>query len=94
MATIDREQLCPACGFNLGFRPWDGESPSDEICPCWHIQFGYHDAVWGDAERRKNIYAKWRADWIAAGMPWRGRGQAAPHGWSPGEQVERVGSGE
>ena len=55
MATIDREQLCPACGFNLGFRPWDGESPSDEICPCCHIQFGYHDAVWGDAQRRGEI---------------------------------------
>jgi hypothetical protein len=92
--TVDREHLCPVCGFDLGFRPWDGESPSDEICPCCHIQFGYHDAVWGDIERRKNIYAKWRADWIGSGMVWdKGRSEPPP-GWNPAAQLKRVGVDE
>ena len=91
MDTIDREHLCPVCGFDLGFRPWDGESPADEICPCCGIQFGYDDAAGGDAGRRGQLYAKWRAEWIAAGMPWRGRGRPAPADWNPGEQIERAG---
>jgi len=91
--AIDREHLCTVCGFDLGFRPWDGPNPSDEICPCCDIQFGYHDAAGGDEKGRAMIYAKRRADWIAAGMPWRGRGESAPQGWNPGEQVKRVDSG-
>jgi hypothetical protein len=93
--TVDREHLCYVCGFDLGFRPWDGPFPSDEICPCCGIQFGYHDA-WAaasDEKGRTKIYAKWREDWIAAGMPWRGRGEPAPQGWNPSEQLKRVGSG-
>lgn len=90
MGTVDRDYLCPVCGFNLGFRAWDGLSPSDEICPCCNIQFGYDDAAGGDAQRRRDIYRKWRADWIVAGMPWRGRGRAAPDGWNPKQQIEEL----
>jgi hypothetical protein len=89
MAAIDRTHVCPVCGFDLGFRPWVAESASDEICPCCGIQFGYSDAAGGDLERRKHIYATWRADWIIAGMPWR-RGGAAPQGWNPEKQRASV----
>ena len=91
MGTVDRERLCPVCGFELGFGAWDSESPSDEICPCCGIQFGYDDAAGGDAARRGEVYAKWRADWIAAGMPWIGRGRSAPTDWNPGVQIKRTG---
>ena len=36
---------CPACGFEgLDEEPWVGDSPSDDICPCCGMQFGYYDA--------------------------------------------------
>ena len=55
VGTVDREHFCPVCGFDLGFRPWDGPNPSDEICPCCGIQFGYHDAAGGDEKGRGKI---------------------------------------
>lgn len=90
MGAVNREHLCPVCGYDLDFQSWDGQSPSDEICPCCNIQFGYDDAAGGDTERRREIHAKWRADWIDAGMPWRGHGHAAPNGWDPRKQCERI----
>ena len=91
MDTVDREHLCPVCGFDLGFRPWDGPNPSDEICPSCHIQFGYHDAAGEDEKGRGKIYAKRRADWVAGGMAWdKGRSEP-PAGWNPVAQLKRVG---
>jgi len=47
---------CPACGFLLQMPPWDGKLPSEEICPCCGIQFGYDDSAGGDSLRRKEVY--------------------------------------
>lgn len=80
--------LCPACGFNLDFAPWNRESPSDEICPCCWIQFGLDDAV-PDANQRPEVYRRWREEWINERMPWRGK-RSPPLGWDPGVQVQRV----
>ncbi|MDQ6927560.1 MAG: hypothetical protein M3159_02715 [Actinomycetota bacterium] len=60
---------CPACRFRLAFEPWTGVLPSDEICPCCGIQFGYDDV----ARRDPIFYAGWRAHWVANGKRW----------WSP-----------
>jgi predicted amidophosphoribosyltransferase len=90
MGVLAAENRCPVCGLDLGFPPWNGDSPSDEICPCCFIQFGYDDAVGEDAQCRAKVYANWRAEWIAAGMPWRGRGRPSPEDWDPSKQVEQV----
>ena len=93
MDNVDREHLCPVCGFDLGFRPWDGPNPSDEICPCCGIQFGYHDAA-GDDEKGAGRFTP---SGVRIGSrpvcPGEGAARPAPHGWNPGEQVERVNSG-
>lgn len=82
---------CPACGYELGFEPWRGDSASDEICLCCSIQFGYDDAAGGDLERRSALYVEWRADWIARGMAWdKGRSEP-PQGWDPKMQMIRAG---
>ena len=52
--------ICPVCGYDLGFPAWDGESPSDEICNCCGIQFGYGDIGPGGLEGRKKIYEDFR----------------------------------
>lgn len=91
MGSIDLTNACPVCGFNLGFRPWHGESPSDEICPCCGIQFGYTDCAGGDVERRKETYIKWRADWIRGGMVWDKGRSDPPAGWNPVTQLKRIG---
>src|SRR2546421_398332 len=52
MDSVTSNNKCPACGYALGFAPWDGESPSDEICPCCGIQFGYDDAHHGEKGTR------------------------------------------
>ena len=56
--------LCPVCGSELAFQPWDGDSPSDEICHFCLIHFGYDD--WRQ-ELREQIYREWRDVWIANG---------------------------
>jgi hypothetical protein len=91
MDALTKQDSCPACGFVLPFEPWSGESPSDEICPCCGIQFGYDDAAGGDRQRRGELYQRWRKDWLAAGMPWRSIGQPPPPSWNPAEQLKRLG---
>jgi hypothetical protein len=82
-------ETCPVCGFNLGFKPWQGESASDEFCLSCGIQFGYTDSAGGDLEARKQLYVDWRCKWIAEGMPWRGV-IAPPKGWDPRRQLENL----
>lgn len=82
--------LCPVCGYDLGFAPWQGLSASDEICPCCHIQFGYDDCAGGQPEKRAAIYYDWRTEWIAEGMPWRGS-RKLPEGWDPVRQLQAIG---
>jgi hypothetical protein len=79
------------CGYDLGFPPWRGLSPSDEICPSCGIQFGYDDAAGGDEGHRIALYAEWRANWVRGGMKWQGRGQPEPPGWDPTMQLIRAG---
>ena len=80
------------CGYDLGFRPWDGRLPSFELCPSCGIQFGYDDhAVWEDASLRESIYLEWRRKWIRAGMPWSSVGQEPPPNWEPRKQLVRAG---
>jgi hypothetical protein len=81
---------CPVCGFpELQATPWVDGSPSDEICPSCGIHFGYDDAAGGRADQRPVIYQRWRARWVAEGMPWRSR-RPQPPGWDPHAQLAAV----
>ena len=82
-------QICPACGFQLDFAPWAGESASDEICPSCGIQFGYTDMAGGDRSRRLALYDDWRRRWIEKGSPWLGASQP-PETWDPTTQLARL----
>lgn len=90
MDAASNAMRCPVCGFDLGLRPWDGDSPSDEICPSCGMHFGYYDATPEGPEGRAAIYAEWRQCWIDEGMPWRGASQP-PADWNPAEQLKRLG---
>lgn len=87
---VNRENLCPVCGFDLGYMAWDGDSPSDEICPSCGIQFGYNDAAGSDAGRRNTIHEKWRRNWVRDGMPWTSKGMPKPAGWDPATQLKSI----
>jgi len=75
----------------LSFLPWAGESPSDEICPCCGIQFGYDDAVGGDPGKRNELYARWRRVWVESGMKWFSKSTRPPIGWDPMKQLAQIG---
>jgi hypothetical protein len=83
---MDCREICPACGFSLGFKLWDGDLASFEICPCCFMQFGYDDFAGGDALRREQMYSEWRHRWIAEGHPWRGAA-TPPAGWDARKQL-------
>ena len=55
--------FCAVCGFGLGFPAWKEDSASDEVCPCWYIQFGYDDWAGDDTLARASIYKQWRQQW-------------------------------
>ena len=79
--------MCPACGFDaLDEEPWNGDSASDEICPCCALHFGYDDF----ANRTADFCAGWRARWIADGKPWFSTGRPAPPDWSAERQLDRI----
>jgi len=86
--------LCPSCGYNvfrdLGVYPWDGDLPSDEICPSCSIQFGYHDM---NKEKRNEIYTEWRKRWVKGGMVWDKGKSKPPKDWNPTEQLKNVSKG-
>lgn len=83
--------LCPVCGYRLGFAPWNGASASDEICPCCFIQFGYDDGSAEDENLRAQVYTEWRKRWIAEGMRWNSKGRKPPHEWDPIKQLRSIG---
>jgi hypothetical protein len=91
MSTPKCSTHCPVCGYELGFLPWDGDSPSDEICPSCGIQFGYSDAAGGDLRRRQQIYREWRQNWINMNMPWSSKGREPPDQWDAREQLRAIG---
>lgn len=82
--------LCPVCGNELEFAPWRGENPSDEICPCCGIQFGYDDFSTVVTERER-YYDEWRIHWIGSGMRWVSQSQQPAEGWDPRCQLRRIG---
>ncbi len=85
-----QNKYCPACGYHLDFEPWTKDSPSDEICPCCGIQFGYDDAAGNDMEERKLIYERWRNRWIKEGMLWYSQGISQPQNWNGIEQLRNL----
>src|SRR5262249_8916054 len=80
--------FCLVCGYKLDFIPWQDGVPSDELCPCCGIQFGYDDAAGGNLDKRNLIYKEWRNIWISEGMPWKSRGIDKPVDWDPKKQLE------
>jgi len=86
--TAERVHMCPVCGY-----PGLEEPPrsstgggSYEICPSCSFQFGVTD------DDKGITYDQWRADWIAAGMPWDSVGRSArPAGWDPVTQLAGIG---
>ena len=84
--AIYESMWCPACGYQLDFKPWDGPSASDEICPSCGIQFGYDDAGPGD---RRDCYRQWRELWQASGSLWRSS-NPCPANYDPERQLARL----
>ena len=81
---------CPVCGYKLAEPAWTPDSGgSFEICPSCGMQFGYTDAAGGDPERRRDLWRKWRQQWVADGMPWRGVGKP-PDDFDPSAQLTHV----
>lgn len=81
---------CRVCGYKLDFAPWIGNSPSDEICPCCGIQYGYDDLAGGNINERSLIYTEWKKRWIREGMPWLSRCIKKPHNWDPSGQLKNL----
>jgi hypothetical protein len=90
MVSITSE-VCPVCGYELGFPAWKDESASDVICSCCYIHFGNDDWAEGKPEARKDIYDTWRKRWILEGMKWRGKSKKPPQGWNSIEQLKAIG---
>ena len=84
--------ICPVCGYDgLYEQPWINDNPSDEICPCCGIQFGYTDAAGGDINTRKKIYREWRKKWINESMMWWSDSRKPPNDWNPEKQLANIG---
>ena len=88
---ILRVNLCPACGFEQDELPWLNGVGSLEICDSCGLQFGYHDACGGRADLREGFYIGWRVRWIWEGHPWHSATRPPPQGWSPRDQLRRIG---
>ena len=91
----NNDLLCPVCGFQLGFKAWDGDIDSQEICPSCGTQFGYNDAVrhQGDKDKTAKKYQEIREHWIKGGMKWWSTDavhHAQPVGWDPVEQLKSI----
>lgn len=81
---------CPICGCELGVDPWKDNNPTNDICSCCGIEFGYEDSRPTPAERALR-HAELRQAWIGKGMPWWSTITRPPHGWDPREQLKRIG---
>jgi len=93
MIVIEKSHFCPVCGFNFykysGELPWNGNTPSDDICPSCGIQFGYEDSIY-DEKKRNDIYKKLRENWIKNGMKWWGDKEDMPQNWDPKKQLDNL----
>lgn len=81
---------CPVCGFALDFEPWTDDLPSEEICPCCLVQFGYQDFGGGTLAGRAQRHLELRQGWILQGMPWLGDAARKPTKWDPRDQLAAV----
>jgi Immunity protein 27 len=88
-AKLCEESICPACGFQLDFKPWSGEYASLEICPSCGIQFGYDDCAGGESSDQLRVYLDWRQRWVDSGMKWWSQ-SGKPTDWNPKSQIERL----
>lgn len=79
---------CFVCNYNeLLEPPFDEEGvPSDEICPCCGIHYGYDD---DDVPDKEAVYKKWRDNWVSNGCVWFSKGRRPPVGWNSIEQLNR-----
>ena len=89
-APAPPEYFCPVCGYGMYDAPWKGELPSDNICPCCGIQFGYDDFAGGNAAMRNEVYDSWRRKWIDGGLKWWSISTPPPYNWNANEQLCRV----
>ena len=82
--------LCPVCGFELDFTPWEGgQQTSEKLCHSCGICFGLDDVV---AHERQALYDKWRARWIHYGKRWWSS-NPQPADFDPDVQLKRIGVG-
>jgi hypothetical protein len=75
--------VCPVCMWpGLDDPPWQGDVPSNAICPSCGTQFGHHDKAGGaDEARRATIYSELSQRWQGAGRPWFSAGEPQPPDW-------------
>jgi hypothetical protein len=74
-----------------GFRQ-DGPSlePTYEICSCCYFEYGI-DGFSDELETwDPDAFVKWRHQWIADGMPWRGFKRDRPKHWDPIQQLREA----
>ena len=88
----NKSTLCPVCGYDLGFEPWEGGFASNESCLCCGIEFGYHDDpdASGIQGSREQIYIQWRNKWIDSGMMWATDESGIPDNWDPNIQLKKI----
>jgi hypothetical protein len=81
------KNTCPVCGYQELSEPAYNElkNPSYEICTSCNYQFGYDD------DSQHITHDQWRQQWVAAGMPWRGKGKRQPLNWNPVQQLGNIG---
>lgn len=77
LSAIYDAMRCLVSGLQLDFKPWDGESASDEICPQRGMQFGYYD---GGPDDRRVFYDRWGAYWRSGTTSDAGPNSAADGG--------------
>ena len=74
--------VCPVCAWpGLDGAPWEGEVPSNEICPSCGTQFGHHDEAGADEAARAPIYSHLGQRWQGAGRPWYSTSEPQPPDW-------------
>src|SRR5262249_47050819 len=90
LLDIYEARLCPVCGYQLEFKPWDQGISSQEICPSCGIHFGYDDACGGQGlSARLALYLRWRSSWERNGARWWSR-NPCPEGWDARTQLEHL----
>jgi len=86
--------LCPACGLTSCFKaePYDehGGLIGTGICPCCLFEPGFDDNPAASPNAAATVLesiVKYRAVWVAEGMPWQGAQTIRPTEWNPEAQL-------